>query len=80
MTVLPLGDVNIVYKEDSIWSMAFEGGQSIFGFRQLFDDVGILGRHCAKSFNNKHFVVSEDDVYVHDGVEKTINCRYSDQG
>jgi len=67
---LPLGDVNIVYKEDSIWSMAFEGGQSIFGFRQLFDDVGILGRHCAKSFNNKHFVVSEDDVYVHDGVEK----------
>ena len=67
---LPLGDVNIIYKEDSIWSMAFEGGQSIFGFRQLFDDVGILGRHCAKSFDNKHFVVSEDDVYVHDGQTK----------
>ena len=67
---LPLGDVNIVYKEDSIWSMAFEGGQSIFGFRQLFDDVGILGRHCAKGFDNKHFVVSEDDVYIHDGQTK----------
>ena len=67
---VPLGDVNIVYKEDSIWSMSFEGGQSIFGFRQLFDDVGILGRHCAKSFNNKHFVVSEDDVYIHDGQTK----------
>ena len=67
---VPLGDVNIIYKEDSIWSMAFEGGQSIFGFRQLFDDVGILGRHCAKSFNNQHFVVSEDDVYIHDGQTK----------
>ncbi len=67
---LPLGDVNIIYKEDSIWSMAFEGGQSIFGFRQLFDDVGILSRHCAKSFNNQHFVVSEDDVYIHDGQSK----------
>ena len=67
---LPLGDTNIIYKEDSIWSMSFEGGQSIFGFRQLFDDVGILGRHCAKSFDNKHFVVSEDDVYIHDGQTK----------
>ena len=67
---LPLGDVNIIYKEDSIWSMAFEGGQSIFGFRQLFDDVGILGRHCAKSFDNKHFVVAEDDIYIHDGQTK----------
>jgi hypothetical protein len=67
---LPLGDVNIVYKEDSIWSMAFEGGQSIFGFRQLFSDAGILGRHCVKDFDNKHFVVSVDDVYIHDGQTK----------
>ena len=67
---LPLGDINVVYKEDSIWSMAFEGGQSIFGFRQLFSDAGILGRHCVKDFDNKHFVVSIDDVFVHDGQTK----------
>ncbi len=67
---LPLGDINVVYKEDSIWSMAFEGGQSIFGFRQLFSDAGILGRHCVKDFDNKHFVVSEDDVFIHDGQTK----------
>ena len=67
---LPLGDTNVIYKEDSIWGMTFEGGQSIFGFRQLFSDVGILGRHCAQSFDNKHFVVSEDDVYIHDGQTK----------
>ncbi len=67
---LPLADTNIIYKEDSIWSMSYEGGQSIFGFRQLFNDVGILGKDCAQSFDNKHFVVSEDDVYVHDGQSK----------
>jgi len=67
---LPLGDINVVYKEDSIWSMAFEGGQSIFGFRQLFSDAGILGRHCVQDFDNKHFVVSVDDVFVHDGQTK----------
>ena len=67
---MPLGDCNIRYKEDSSWSMAFEGRQSIFGFRQLLYDVCILGRYCAKSFDNKHFVVSEDDVYIHDGQTK----------
>ena len=67
---LPLGDINVIYKEDSIWGMSFEGGQSIFAFRQLFADAGILGKDCAKSFDNKHFVVSEDDIYVHDGQSK----------
>ena len=67
---LPLGDSNIIYKEDSVWAMTFEGGQSIFGFRQLFNDAGILGKDCVKSFDNQHFVVSEDDVFTHDGQSK----------
>jgi len=67
---LPLGDTNVIYKEDSIWSMSYEGGQSIFGFRQLFNDAGILGKDCAKAFDNQHFVVSEDDVYTHNGQSK----------
>jgi len=67
---LPLGDSNIVYKDDSVWSMTFEGGQSIFGFRQVFNDAGILGRDCVKSYDNQHFVVSVDDVYTHDGQSK----------
>jgi len=67
---LPLADINVIYKEDSIWSMTFEGGQSIFGFRQLFSDAGILGRHCVQGFDNNHFVVSIDDVFIHDGQTK----------
>jgi hypothetical protein len=67
---LPLKDVNIIYKEDSVWSMAFEGGQSIFGFRQLFSDAGILSKDCAKPYEGGHFVVSEDDVYIHNGQVK----------
>ncbi len=67
---LPLGDSNIVYKEDSVWAMTFEGGQSIFGFRQLFNDAGIIGKDAVKSFDNQHFVVSEDDIYTHDGQSK----------
>ena len=67
---LPLGDTNIIYKEDSVWSMTYEGGQSIFAFRQVFSDAGILGRDCVQSFDSQHFVVSEDDVYIHNGQTK----------
>ena len=66
----PLGDSNIVYKSDSVWSMTYEGGQSIFGFRQIFSDTGILGRNCVKGYDKKHFVVADDDVYIHDGNTK----------
>jgi hypothetical protein len=47
--------------------MDYSGGQSIFSFRQIFNDAGILGRECAKSFEGGHFVVGLDDVYTHDG-------------
>ena len=67
---LSLGDSNIIYKEDSVWSMTYEGGQNIFGFRQIFSDAGILGRDCVQSYDSQHFVVSEDDVYIHNGQTK----------
>ncbi|MCS5550279.1 MAG: hypothetical protein NZ811_02055 [Gammaproteobacteria bacterium] len=62
---LPLKDTNIIYKEDSVWGMSFEGGQSIFRFFEIFNDTGILGKRCVKAFDDKHFVVTSNDVYVH---------------
>ena len=52
--------------------MTFAGGQSIFNFRQVFSDAGILGKDCVKSFDSNHFVVSEDDVYIHNGLTKKV--------
>jgi len=64
---VPLRDSNIIYKEDSVWSMNYIGGQSIFSFQQIFPDAGILGKDCAKAFEGGHFVVGQDDIYVHNG-------------
>jgi hypothetical protein len=53
--------------------MVYEGGQSIFGFRQLFSDAGVLSRNCAQAYEGGHFVVGIDDVYTHDGqVRKSV--------
>jgi hypothetical protein len=67
---LPLKDANIIYKEDSVWGMSYEGGQSIFRFYEIFNDAGVFGQRCVKSFDEKHFVLTTNDVYVHNGQTK----------
>ena len=60
----------IIYKERSTWLMNYIGGNLVFSFQKLFSDTGILSRNCAVEFNNKHFVVTEGDIIVHNGVTK----------
>lgn len=64
---LPLRDSFMVYKEDAIISMNYVGGASIFAFRTLIEGSGLMSMHAVKEFDNKHFVVGQDDIYVTDG-------------
>lgn len=61
-------DEFFVYKENSIWAMRLIGGSFTFQFSLRFSEVGILTTDCVCSFNNRHFVVSNNDFYVHDGI------------
>ena len=60
----------IIYKEKSTWLMNYIGGNLVFSFQKLFNDTGILSRNCACEFNGKHFVVTNGDLIVHNGVSK----------
>ena len=65
---LPLRDVNIIYKDDAIHGMQFIGGQFIFRFYQIFNNVGLIAKRCVAAFEQYHCFVGNDlDVYVHDG-------------
>ena len=65
---LPLKDVNIIYKTDSVWGMQFIGGTYVFRFYKIFDDFGIANRDCAVEFSSgKHAVFTGTDLVVHDG-------------
>lgn len=74
---LPLRDTNVIYKEDKTIGMQYIGGQYIFRFYNIFEEVGILTRRCVKPFLNKHFVVTQGDVIVHDGnaIDPVINHK-----
>lgn len=61
------GPTMLIYKSDSVISMRFVGGQSIFAFNTIFSEFGALSREAVGVLENSHFVVTEGDVIVHNG-------------
>lgn len=67
---LPLGDVNIIYKQDARYAMQYVGGTDIFGFTRLPGNDGLLGVHCVVNTPVGHvFLTNGLDVMVHNGGE-----------
>jgi hypothetical protein len=64
---LPLRDSLIIYKEQHTWSAEYIGGEDIFGFRQVFSQVGMLTENCALAFGAQQLVMTDQDVVLHDG-------------
>ncbi len=65
---LELGRNFVVYKERSCWLMRNVGGGSVMSFERLFKHRGLLTRRCVCTLpGNRHFVVSDNDFYIHDG-------------
>lgn len=65
---MPLRDVNIIYKDDSVHGMQFIGNPFVFRFYQIFSSVGIIAKRCVAAFENYHCFIGNDlDIYVHDG-------------
>lgn len=65
---VPMKDVNIIYKEDSVWGMQYVGGAFIFRFYKIFGDWGVPFRDCVTEFTaGKHFAFTGTDLVIHDG-------------
>lgn len=65
---LPMKDVNIVYKSDSVYGMQWIGGTYIFRFYKIFSEFGAAGRDCVVEYESgKHCVFTGTDLRIHDG-------------
>lgn len=65
---LPMGDVNVIYKEASMYSMQHIGAPFIFRFQRLPGDVGMIARGCAADIPGVgHIVMAAGDVVTHSG-------------
>lgn len=67
---LPLRDSFVVYTNQETYLMEYVGGINIFTFKKLFSTSGILAPECVAEFEQKHFVITKDDIFVHNGSSK----------
>jgi len=64
-----LGEVLIIYKENSVHAMRLSGDNNIFKFNEIFSNIGMAGARGVVQIPNqrKHFVNIGDDLIIHDG-------------
>lgn len=67
----PMRDSFMIYTNRETYVMDFVGGDLMFTFRKLFPDSGLISPNCVCEFEGyQHFVVSENDIFIHDGSTK----------
>lgn len=71
MEMLPLKDYLFVYTEFETYvgSPTMNSYQPLM-FKKLFNDSGILAPDCAVEVEGQHFVVTQNDIILHNGASK----------
>jgi hypothetical protein len=74
-----LGDLFIVYRENSVYALQITGTSQVFRNYDLEIGGGILWKDCVQPYPKGHVVATQDDLYVHNGIrgqsESTLSQR-----
>lgn len=65
---LALRDAFIIYSKTQTHLMEYTADNSVFRFRKLYDNNGIINTNCCVEIQGMHFVFGSDDIYQHDGI------------
>ena len=66
-TMVPLGDVVVVYKKSSIYQLSYQGSPNYFIARMKISDSGAISRKAVAPFEDFHLVVTEENIHIFDG-------------
>jgi hypothetical protein len=64
---LALRDSFVIYKQQSVWRMDYTGGVFVYKFSKVLGTSGAMNRNCITEIDGQHFVLTADDVVIHDG-------------
>ena len=68
---VPLRNAMVLYSTDEIWAMEPTNDALIFSFRALFTSGGMIAQDCGVQVNGRHYVFGTNDIYMHDGANKS---------
>lgn len=63
----PLRNSFVIYTTYQAFLMTESGSLSVFNFRKLFDNRGLINKNCAVEVQGLHYCFGFNDIYVHDG-------------
>ena len=61
-----LGEVFVIYKEDTCYTMQYTGGRFVFAFKKALDTVGAINADCVANVGDKHIAWGDRDIVIHD--------------
>lgn len=76
---LALGDVFMIYKENSTYSMRFTGGEDVYAFDLVTRESGALAANCVTEFEGGsgfpagHAVFADGDLVINTGVGTPVS-------
>ena len=65
-----LGNSFMVYTEKETYRMDFVDVPFVFRTDKVFSDSGMISKNCVAEVDGRHYVFSENDIFVHDGINK----------
>lgn len=66
-----LRDRMMLYTLNYTWIMEPTYDSNVFSYTRLFTNAGIINQNCAIEVNNAHYVFGNDDIWTHDGFQKS---------
>lgn len=66
---LSLGDNFIIYKDTSIYNIAYTGGQYVWQVRDVSDTIGLFSQGTVVNVLGQHIFMSKDDILATDGYQ-----------
>ncbi len=64
---MPLGEIFVIYKEQSMYRMEYIGGQQVHSFKRIPGNFGMLAANCCGVTPKGHVVLANGDVVLVDG-------------
>lgn len=64
----------LIFTDESVHIQRWIGGNAVFSFSHLGDNIGIIGPHAYARRGDIVFWMSADDFYVYDGQVRILDC------
>lgn len=68
VSVESLGQSLVLYRSNSVYTVRFVGGGSVFSFTPTFSDKSLLSEKAVATKGRLHYCIDQGEFYVHDGL------------